>query len=165
MLNVPFFSFLPCNRESNGMRDYRFSSITVPTFSPCFSRYLLAVVHSGSDIEMSKPLSQITRAEDAFSGRLTMRRSPLCRQSFGSGCQKSLRSQGCSFNILWKPYGHFISGALYQILRYLYANLNWREELETLFISCQDVTKENDHVRPLRRLGLMYADHFWWFFF
>ncbi len=70
------------------MRDYSFSSITVPTLLPCFSGGRLAVARSRSDIEMSKPLSQITRAEDAFSGRLTVQRSLLCRQSFGRGCQK-----------------------------------------------------------------------------
>lgn len=45
------------------------------------------MARSRSDIEMSKPLSQITRAEDAFSGRLTVQRSLICRQSFGRGCQ------------------------------------------------------------------------------
>lgn len=52
-----------------------------------FLKTLLTVACGGSDIEMSKPLTQITRAEDAFSGCLTARRSLLCRQSFGSGCQ------------------------------------------------------------------------------
>lgn len=40
------------------------------------------------DFEMSTPLSQITGAEDAFSGRSTVRRSPVCRLSrLGRGCQ------------------------------------------------------------------------------
>lgn len=87
------FLFLSWNRGSNGMRDYRFSSITAPTFVPCFSGGLLAVARSRSDIEMSKPLSQITSAEDAFSGRLTVQSSLLRRQSFGRAMPKSACSQ------------------------------------------------------------------------
>lgn len=98
------------------MRDYRFSSVTAPPFFflPCFSRYLLAVARSGSDIEMSKPLSQITRAEDVFSGRLTMWRSPLCRQSFGGGCQKISQLSGLLFQRCPLSENHMVIS--YQVL-------------------------------------------------
>lgn len=44
------------------------AALLLQNFVHCFSGCELTPALSGSVIEMSKPLSQITRAEDAFSG-------------------------------------------------------------------------------------------------
>lgn len=120
------FSLPPWNRRSNGMRDYRFSSIAVPTFLPCFSGGLLAVARSGSDIEMSKPLSQITKAEDAFSSRLTVQRSPAMQTIIWKRLPKSVRSQASlsSWDFLWNAYGRLISDRMHQKLHYLAGHMH-----------------------------------------
>lgn len=123
MLNVLFslLLFLSWNRKSNGMTDYRFSSVDVLTFLPCVLGGLLAVAHSRSDIEMSKPLSQITTAENVFSGCLTMQHSPLRTQSFRERLPKSACSQAPLSSSTFSETHMIISDqiCMHQMIHYL----------------------------------------------
>lgn len=71
-------SLLSWNRRTNEITD----CINVLTPPPRFSGDLLAVDHSRSDIEMSNPFCGITRADNVFSGSLTMQHSPCDRNHF-----------------------------------------------------------------------------------
>lgn len=138
---MSFFSlllFLSWNRKSNGMTDYRFSSVDVLTFLPCVLGGLLAVAHSRSDIEMSKPLSQITTAENVFSGCLTMQHSPLRTQSFRERLPKSACSQAPLSSSTFSETHMIISDqiCMHQTLHYLAGPWTW-------LTCCQDVGKEN----------------------